>query len=139
MHTIHRAWKWYFWASIIMAALVLVYDFSEGFSNQSIGDIIYTAAGYLIDVLSLVCLYGFAWQIRIGKYQHWGLFLFVNLAYFVISMGYTTFSLDSSLVKEMGLGFFVTLIIVGAVLTLPMLFANFQYAFRNKHLWLTNP
>ncbi|NOU20416.1 MAG: hypothetical protein HOO93_01265 [Methyloglobulus sp.] len=138
MNAIHPAWKWYFWASIIMTIFLLGYDVSEGFAGQGFGDIIYMAAGYLVDALSLVCLYGFAWQIRIGKCQYWGLFLYINAAYFVFSMGYTALSLEPNSIEEVSI-IFVTLLIVGFALTLPMLFANFQYAFRNNQLWSTNP
>jgi hypothetical protein len=139
MSVIHPAWKWYFWVSIIMTICLLGYDVWEGFANQSVGDIIYTIASYLVDTLSLVCLYGFAWQIRFVNCQHWVVFFFVNVAFFAFSMGYTAFCLEPNSFKEIGLGFLVSLFVVGSALTLPMLFANYQYAFRNKHLWSINP
>ncbi|MBK8814830.1 MAG: hypothetical protein IPN42_04650 [Methylococcaceae bacterium] len=139
MNAVHPAWKWYFWTSIIMTICLLGYDFWEGFANQSIGDIIFTAASYLVDVVSFVCLYGFAWQISLGKCQHWIFFFFVNVVFFIFSMGYAVLSLEPNSIQEVGLGFLVPLFVVGIALTLPMLIANYQYAFRNKHLWPINP
>ena len=138
MNAIHRAWKWYFWASIILSVSLLIYDVMDGFVNQSWGELLYTAIGYAVDVLSLVCLYGFAWQIRIGKCQYWVLFLFINIIFFFTSTGYALFSNESNLIEDMGFGFIVTMFGVGIVLTLPMFIANFLYAFRNNHLWSSN-
>lgn len=118
-----------------MTVLVLGFEAKGGFVDQSWGEISYTAMGYVVEVLALVCLYGFVWQIRFWKRQYWAVFLFVNVAFFLSSIGYAMLSNESEFIETMGLGFVIGVLLAGTVLTLPMFIANFLYAFRSKHLW----
>ena len=135
MSTVHRAWRWYFWASLILAVLALGFEAQQGWVDRSWGEILYAGMGYVMEVPALICLYGFAWQIRLGKRQYWVVFLFVNVAFFISTFGYAALSIESEFFETMGLGFVISVLLAGAVLTLPMFVANFLYAFRSKHIW----
>jgi hypothetical protein len=137
MTTVHRAWRWYFWISVALAALTLLFDAKWGFSYESFGELLYTVLGYIVEVLALVCLYGFAWQVRFGKQHYWAVFFFVNVLFFFSAIVYALVSKE--FIAEMGLGFALSVLLLGTVLTLPMFVANFLYAFRNKQLWAASP
>jgi len=135
MNVTHKAWRWYFWASVVVTALSLGFEVKGGFADQGWGELLYSAFGYVVEILALVCLYGFVWQVRFGKHQYWAVFFFVNIVFFLSSIGYAVLSNDSEFIESMGLGFTVGVLLLGTALTIPMFIANFLYAFRNKHLW----
>ena len=139
MNVIHRAWRWYFWVSAIVAVFGLGFDVKGGYSDQSWGELLYTALGYLMEILALVCLYGLVWHVRFGKHQYWAAFFFVSMVFFLSSMGYAVLSNDAEFIASAGLGFTIGVLLLGTALTIPMFIANYLYAFRNKHLWAGSP
>lgn len=127
-----KAWKFYFWFSLVVLAAGLLLEFKSEATESSVTDVVLNISSYAIEVIALVCLYGFAWQVRFGRRMFWVIFFFVSLGFF----GYTISDAMPSDVEEvLASGVFVISILVLMVLIfLPQFLANYLYAFRSTHL-----
>lgn len=128
-----KAWKVYFWFSLVVLAAGLPLEFISDATDSSEPDRVVTVFSYVIEIVALFCLYGFAWQIGFGKRMFWAVFFFVSLAFF----GYTILDamlLDVEEVLSSGV-FVISLLVFMVLIFLPQFVANYLYAFRSRHLW----
>ena len=154
MNVIHKAWQWYFWAAAIVIALAVYnFTFKEGFSDLgNLGHLLHKIIFFVAQLSSLLCLFGFAWQVRLGKRHYWVALFFVNTAYFLARVAFTVdtiirfstseaqpfLSAHPELVERLRIQSIGMLLLV-VVLFLPMLVANYRNAFHSKHIWTTTP
>ena len=132
-----KVWKFYFWFSLVGLVAGLLLEFKMGTPESSPADIALNISAYVIEVVALVCLYGFAWQMRFGKRIFCAVFFIVSVGYFSYTIGYEMLSdVDGAITS----GYFVVFLIAFMFLILlPQFIANYLYAFRSKHLWANAP
>lgn len=132
-----KAWKFYFWFSLVGLAAGLLLEFKMETVESTFTDVALNISGYIIGIVELICLYGFAWQVRFGRRIFWTAFFFVSLGFF----GYTMSDAMLSDVEDvLSSNFFViSLVILILLIFLLQTLANYLYAFRSKHLWTNVP
>ena len=117
----------------ILSVFGIGYELTNEFSYESIIDMAVGWLGYLIELLSLIVLYGYIWKKPYLKKQIWVVFLFTHLIFYIGSILYSTLYTD--FIYQMGLPFTIGLEILSSVLIMPMLLANYRYAFKFDTLW----
>lgn len=132
-----KAWKAYFWFSVAVLLAGVALDFTTEAAARSFTDTASDIASYVLEIISLISLYCFAWQVRFGNRTFWVVFFFVLAGFFGYTIGYEMFSDIDELVES---GYFVLfLVTIMFLLLAPQFVASYLYAFRSGHLWAKAP
>lgn len=132
-----KAWKFYFWLSLValFVGFALELKMEDAESNRT--DTLLSISSYIIEVIALICLYGFAWQLKVGNRLFWAAFFLISVAFFGYTVGYEMWSGVEELQEA---DYFIYFLIVLMFLLLaPQFLANYLYAFRSRHLWADAP
>jgi hypothetical protein len=132
-----KAWKFYFWFSLVGFFAGLVLELKMEATESNLTDTLLSIATYVVEVIALVCLYGFAWQLKVGNKLFWAVFFFVSVGFFGYTVGYEFWSGVEELIEA---GYFIYFLLgLMFLLLAPQFLANYLYAFRSKHLWANAP
>jgi hypothetical protein len=118
---------------IVIALFGIWYDLTNEFSYESTIDMLVSWLGYLIEILSLIVLYGYIWKKLYLKKVFWAILLFSHVIFFIGTMLYSIFYAD--FYNQMGLAFTVGFMVLTCLLVMPLLLANYRYVFKYDDLW----
>lgn len=132
-----KAWKFYFWLSLVALAAGLLLEFKMETTESGFPDIALNIFSYIIEIVTLVCLYGYAWQVRFGRKIFWQVFFLVSLGFF----GYSVSDVMAPDVEELFSSNIIVILLAALMLLLffLQLLATYLYAFHSKPLWANAP
>jgi len=132
----HIGWRIFFWFSVGVFVLAVVLEVRAGLFFHDVTEYLDFAASHTIEILALGCLYGFVNQRPIGTRRMWAAFFVIHLLYLSGSILYPLLASESGFVQGMEEAGWMAGVLVGIlVLSVPLLVANYRYAFGSRALW----
>lgn len=126
-----KAWKLYFLLSLALFVYGLFLGIKGTWEEKEPPTLVALLSN-AIDAVALVSLYGLAWQVRLGFRGLWVASFFLSLGLFIYYSGDV---LTAFRPIDWSNAFTVRFLFMTLLLSLPMLVANFLYAFRSDYLW----
>jgi hypothetical protein len=129
-----RAWKMYFWFLILLTVVSAGMDIRKGIEGVTVAVMAMGVFGWAMTLINLLGIYGFAWQVPVGRPAYWKAVFVFNV---LLTVGWIGYRLTTDpLVENVSTG--QTLIALGLVAAFmaPYLIAIYRYAYRSRQLWL---